>query len=64
MTRKHFKAVAEILSMTPIRDEMPVEHASLADEFADFFESQNLLFNRDIFLDACGVKPKLRRDAS
>ena len=60
MTKKHFKAIAEIISKTRadlINASQSTEELSdnIAIEFADYLESQNPLFNRGKFLSACGM---------
>lgn len=48
MTRKHFKAIAEIISS------QPDVSITLAEELASYFKSDNPNFDRDRFLTACG----------
>ena len=59
LTRKHFKAVAEIIRTS--RDVIitystnkPAE-CDVADNLADYFATQNPRFDRERFLAACGL---------
>lgn len=61
LTRKHYEAIAEILSehkddsqYSTVIDERRVESISLS--LADYFEKDNPRFDRDRFLEACGVE--------
>ena len=51
MTRKHFKAIAEIINDAG-DDVDAVER--LAGDLASYFKSENPNFDRDRFLTACG----------
>lgn len=54
MTRKHYRATAEILSIS--KNAMaPEEYSFLVDKFAYMFKLDNPRFNRDKFREACGV---------
>jgi hypothetical protein len=54
MTRKDYRAVAEILSIS--KDAMaPEEYTFLVNKFAYMFQMDNPRFNRDKFRDACKV---------
>lgn len=51
MTRKHFEAIAEIIRAIP----EDVSRSTAAHDLADYFETQNPLFDRRRFLIACGL---------
>lgn len=55
MTRKHFEAIAAILS--EVHDDYRFDGAvdAMAARMADYFASQNSNFNRVGFLAACGL---------
>jgi len=55
LTRKTFKAVAEIIESNRGQG---VEYTldNIAEELADFFATQNPRFDRDKFLKACGLE--------
>lgn len=55
MTKKHFEAIAAILS--EVHDDYRHDGAvdAMASRMADYFKSQNPRFDRDQFLAACGV---------
>lgn len=62
MTKKHFEAIAKILSKHSVSspaagfDEgYETAREGLAIELADLFEMENPRFDRDVFLLACGV---------
>lgn len=57
MTRKDFEAIAAVL-----RDHIPVQgeavditYLDTAVDLADYFETQNPLFDRARFMSACGL---------
>lgn len=52
MTKKHFIAVAEMISK-----QEPEQRQKLAEWFADFFARYNKSFDRQRFLTACGIAP-------
>lgn len=51
MTKKHFKAIAEIIRNTRCVKEI----AQVAIKLADYFADENPLFDRDKFMTACGL---------
>tara|TARA_R100001143_G_scaffold30498_1_gene29750 strand:- start:2251 stop:2421 length:171 start_codon:yes stop_codon:yes gene_type:complete len=53
LSRKHYKAVAEILSHYPEGDISPLEVMVI--QFADMFAQDNPRFDRGLFYEACGV---------
>lgn len=55
MTRKDYVATAEILSDWADVMDYETLHA-LARDFANYFESDNYRFNREIFYKAAGLK--------
>lgn len=65
LTRKHYHSIAEIFKQNleeikPI-DSMLAQYgwaciACVAEELADYFEKDNPRFDRDRFLEACGVE--------
>ena len=63
MTRKHFEAIARIISLRAGFDLSTVEYdagynmavSRVASDIADYFETENPRFNRARFLKACGV---------
>ena len=63
MTRKHFKAIAEILR-SEIEFAKKDRHCyncrerlrNVTNELADFCATQNPLFDRAKFLEACGIE--------
>ena len=57
MSRKHYRAVAEILKN--YSEDYPIDSVgfkSMVTEFADMFLADNDRFDRNKFLEACGVK--------
>lgn len=55
MTRKDFQLIAEVIrNADEIADEMTL--SAIAENLADALSTTNPLFNRALFLDACGVK--------
>ena len=50
MTKKHFKAVAEIIENTPMASDTRTE---LVDKLCCYFISENSLFNSEKFRKAC-----------
>ena len=61
ITRKHYKAIAEIINRTEnesvsIGVTYPkIDKRELVFEFADYFEQDNPRFNRNRFMKACGL---------
>jgi hypothetical protein len=63
MTKRHFQAIASLLSNANLsvvdEDGNPqaadIVMADLCHDMADYFDSINALFNREIFLTACGL---------
>jgi hypothetical protein len=53
LSRKHYRAIAEILSHYPEGDISPLE--VMVTQFADMFAEDNPLFDRGLFYEACGV---------
>lgn len=54
MTRKHFKAIADQIKSMPLDgDESMREH--IANEMADAVRQFNSNFDRNRFIEACGV---------
>jgi len=55
MTKKHFEAIAAIIS--EVHDDYRFDGAvdATARRMADYFKTQNPNFNRDRFLAACGL---------
>jgi len=51
--RKHYKAIAKIISKV----ENTTIRTMLAENFAILFSEDNELFNRERFLKACGIEP-------
>jgi hypothetical protein len=52
MTRKHFEAAAQILADADLAREA---RATIAQDFAEYFATQNPNFDRDRFFAACGL---------
>ena len=50
MTKKHFKAIAEILRGRRQEDEVII--SALVDDFIEYFNTENPLFSADKFLKA------------
>ncbi len=50
MTRQHFTLIAEVISSSK-----PSEATQMAHAFADKLRETNSRFNRERFLEACGV---------
>lgn len=59
MTKQHFEAIASILNNhIPVQgDAVDITYADTVNDLADYFGSENPRFNRDQFLDACGMGP-------
>jgi len=57
MTRKDYVATAEILEtlVSTVSDENLDKVFDAVEQFADYFESDNPRFMRDVFLCACNV---------
>lgn len=63
MTKKHFTAIARIIkdntviSADSIEEELAFEtmRVAIAEELAYYFQRENSRFDRDRFLNACGV---------
>lgn len=55
MTKKHFEAIAAILS--EVHEDYRFDGAvdAVANRLSDYFKSENSRFDRDRFLAACGV---------
>lgn len=49
LTKQHFEAIAKIINRNKEAGEFP----EMIKEFADYFKTQNPLFNENIFLKAC-----------
>ena len=58
MTKKHFKAIAEIISEHNLTSYIDPKAAirSIAEELADFCATTNPHFDRAKFLEACGIE--------
>ena len=54
MTRKDFEMIAEVIATAWHGSEET--RTDLSNKMADALETTNPRFNRDLFLDACGVK--------
>lgn len=54
MTKKHYEAIATILGNEAVKWNANSKHAfaiqGIADALADFFERENKLFQRDLFM--------------
>lgn len=56
VSKKDFKAVAEIIKKNNCwREEYYTEKTAI--DFADYFATQNPQFDRERFLQACGISP-------
>ena len=60
VTKKDFRAIAEIIEHNTVSPVNPayndnVFKTSLAEDLADYFTTQNPKFNRQKFLNACGL---------
>ena len=53
LTRKHFIALSTIVKE---HERNPHRRRELAERLADWCKGQNILFDRERFLTACGVK--------
>ena len=60
MTKKHFKAIAEIIKfrMDATLYSPPVE--VLAKDLAQYFKQDNPRFDRERFLAACGIEESVK----
>jgi hypothetical protein len=58
LTRKHFEAIARILANMDNGD----ERKYVAHQFADWLASENPLFQRNAFLEKCGVDPQEEKE--
>lgn len=60
-TRKHYKAIAEIIEDTTNEEVSTgvtypkIDKRSLVFKLADYFEQDNPRFDRDKFMAACGI---------
>lgn len=61
LTKKHFKAVAEVIKSQIMQYYIQERHAcangveSIAYHLADYFATQNPRFDRERFMKACGL---------
>lgn len=64
LTKKHYKTIADIIKSQhqktypnmPIADNaFNIAKSSISQELADYFATQNPRFDRQKFLDACGL---------
>jgi hypothetical protein len=57
LTRKHFKAIAEVIKTAENvhQETMDEKRLYIANHLADFCETQNSRFDREKFLTACNV---------
>lgn len=60
LTKKHFKAIAEIIRTSrdviiTYTSNKPIAECDVAEHLADYFATQNPRFDRQKFLDACGL---------
>ncbi len=55
LTRKDFKAIAEIMAEERRVYGYPEPHRRLTKELADYFATQNPRFGRKRFMRACGL---------
>lgn len=56
VTRKDLEEIAEIIKGEYLSPDDGNQLWSVAHKIADYFESQNVRFNRDEFLKACAVE--------
>ena len=65
LTKKHFKAIAEIIRIETQseavgnyanKDLINLVCERIANQLSDYFISENSLFDRQRFLNACGIK--------
>lgn len=60
MTKKHYEAIAKILHQS-VQYDFEGDYGlttKVVNELADYFEQENPKFNRERFLQACGIEPK------
>jgi hypothetical protein len=63
MTKRHFEAIARIFALRAGFDMSTIDYdngyntavARLANDMADYFETENPRFDRDRFMEACGL---------
>jgi hypothetical protein len=56
MTIKHFKAIAQVIKDEPFEGVYPFDvKKGIAYGLAEYFKSENPLFEVDKFVEACGV---------
>jgi len=55
-TRKHFKEIAEVISLVPNIN----NRQKLAAEFTRIFSTSNPHFNENLFLEACNLQCNLK----
>ena len=55
MTRKHFKAIASIIRANTYKrgNQLIINHNDIIDDLCDIFASDNSLFNKQLFVNAC-----------
>lgn len=62
-TRKHYVLVAEILKPgVSLSQEQLDDRFELAVQFADMFDSDNERFDRQLFMNACGIYAPVTTD--
>jgi len=59
MTKKHYEAIAIIIQPLTTWNEKDAQY--IANELADYFQTDNPKFNRTRFLEACGVEQPTKR---
>lgn len=58
LTKKHFKAIAEVVNKVTEEDVFTTNddfRQTISQELANYFVTQNPQFDRQKFLDACGL---------
>lgn len=58
LSRKHYKAIAEIVKKNTVRTGeimVYVKRADMVCDLTDYFAQDNTRFDRDRFLEACGL---------